>query len=332
MGSLIHRLGAFGSLRRPTTTHGAAAALVLGWALAIALPTGCRSSAPGPPEAGGKPQVTVAIPPQAYFVERVAGKNVDIQVLVEPGQSPHTYEPTPKQMAQLARSRLYFKIGLPFEERLVSKIGDTFRNLTVVDTREGIKLRAIGEWELGGEEEGGGEHHDEDRAGTPDPHIWLAPRLVKIQAEKMARALEKVDPDHAAEYAKNLKEFEGDLDSMDTKIATALAPLKGQEFFVFHPAFGYFGDAYGLRQAAVETGGKQPGPKQLAELIGRARKSGVKLILVQRQFSTASAEAVAKAIGGAVVPTDTLARDYMVNLEDLAEKIKAALGDKRGQP
>jgi zinc transport system substrate-binding protein len=263
--------------------------------------------------------VTVAIPPQAYFVERICGKRVSIQVLVEPGQSPHTFEPTPKQMAELAKSRLYFKIGLPFEERLLSKIGETFKNVTVVDTREGIKLRTMEEWELGGEEEGGAQHHDEDRAGTPDPHIWLSPKLVKVQAQTICGAISKTDPANAAEYARNLKAFEADL-----------APLRGKEFFVFHPAFGYFGDAYGLKQIAVETGGKQPGPRQLAELIERARKSGVKLILVQRQFSTVSAQAVAEAIGGAVVPTDTLARDYLANLEDLETKIKSALENRPG--
>jgi zinc transport system substrate-binding protein len=274
--------------------------------------------------------VTVAIPPQAYFVERICGKRVSIQVLVEPGQSPHTFEPTPKQMAELAKSRLYFKIGLPFEERLLSKIGETFKNVTVVDTREGIKLRTMEEWELGGEEEGGAQHHDEDRAGTPDPHIWLSPKLVKVQAQTICGAISKTDPANAAEYARNLKAFEADLDATDAKIAAALAPLRGKEFFVFHPAFGYFGDAYGLKQIAVETGGKQPGPRQLAELIERARKSGVKLILVQRQFSTVSAQAVAEAIGGAVVPTDTLARDYLANLEDLETKIKSALENRPG--
>jgi zinc transport system substrate-binding protein len=288
----------------------------------------CRPSAPTAGSSGKTPQVTVAIPPQAYFVERICGKHVRVQVLVEPGQSPHTFEPTPKQMAELAESRLYFKIGLPFEERLLSKIGETFKDLTIVDTREGIKLRTMEEWELGGEEEGEEGHHDEDRAGTPDPHIWLSPKLVKIQAQTICGAISKTDPAYAAEYAQNLKAFEADLDATDAKIAAALAPLKGKEFFVFHPAFGYFGDAYGLKQIAVETGGKQPGPRQLTELIERARKSGVKLILVQRQFSTVSAQAVAEAIGGAVVPTDTLATDYLANLEDLEAKIKSALENK----
>ena len=288
----------------------------------------CRPAAPAADSDGKTLQATVAIPPQAYFVERICGKQVSIQVLVEPGQSPHTFEPTPRQMAELAKSRLYFEIGLPFEERLLSRISETFKNLTIVDTREGIKLRTMEEWEVDGEEEGGEHHHDEDRAGAQDPHIWLSPRLAKIQAQTMCRAISKADPDHAAEYARNLKALEADLDAVDAKIAAALAPLKGKEFFVFHPAFGYFGDAYGLKQVAVETGGKQPGPRQLAELIERARKSGVKLILVQRQFSTVSAQAVAEAIGGAVVPTDTLARDYLANMEDLEVKIKSALENR----
>jgi zinc transport system substrate-binding protein len=308
------------------------ATLLLAGALVVTLPGGCRSSTPKAEQPRGTVRVTVAIPPQAYFVERVAGTLADTQVLVEPGQSPHTFEPTPRQMAQLAKSRLYFKIGMPFEERLLSKVGETFKTVTIVDTREGIKLRKMEEWEVGGEEEGEGEHHDEDHAGAADPHIWLSPKLVKIQAQNICRALQQADPSNAAAYEANLRKFEADLDAVDARIAAALAPLKGQDFFVFHPAFGYFADAYGLKQVAVETGGKQPGPKQLAELITRAKSSGVKLILVQRQYSTASAEAVAKAIGGAVVPTDTLARDYLADLEDLAGKIKTALESARPRP
>lgn len=283
--------------------------------LALAALPACRSDAPTPPRPTKLP-VTVAILPQAFFVERIGGDYVDVQVLVGPGQSPHVFEPTPKQMSRLAESRVYFEIGLPFEARLLAKLEETVKGLNVVDTREGIQLRKMEEWEAEG-----GEHHDDDHAGSADPHVWLSPRLAKVQVRTISRGLCAVDPSHAADYERNLKALEKDLDDVDQRIAAVLAPFRGQEFFVFHPAFGYFAEAYGLKQVAVETGGKQPGPKQLSELIEKARNSGVKLIFVQRQFSTTSAQAVAQAIGGAVAPMDDLAKDYLVNLEDMAKKI-----------
>lgn len=257
-------------------------------------------------------QVVVSILPQKYFVERVGGSHVAVEVLVAKGQEPHTYEPTPKQVAHLAEAQVYFRIGFPFEETLISKISDAFRNLKIVDTRQGIKLRT--------ENEPGG------TAGAPDPHIWLDPKLVKIQARNIETALAQLDPAHAAEYEKNLRDFQADLDRLDTELAATLTPFKGREFFVFHPAFGYFGDAYGLKQVPVEVGGKEPSAKELTALIEHAQKDGVKVIFVEPQFSPKSAQAVADAIGGAVVPLDPLNPDYIHNLENFAARFQQALG------
>ncbi|MFH1416668.1 MAG: zinc ABC transporter substrate-binding protein [Planctomycetota bacterium] len=303
------------------------------WLAVLLLPAalGCRPSA-APNETLGKTPVTVSISPQAYFVSRVGGEHVDVQVLVRAGQSPHTYEPTPKQMARLARSRIYFRVGVQFEEQLFARMGGTFANLEVVDTRQGIKLRSMsGAQQCQHDDRDGHDHaHDDDSAaagaeGTPDPHTWLSPKLAKIQARTICSALKRIDPAHGDEFDRNLRAFEKDLDAVDAEIGELLRPLEGQSFFVFHPAFGYFGDAFGLEQIAVETGGQEPGPKQLAALIDHAKKAGVRLIFVQRQFSSGSAEAVAEAIGGAVVPLDPLAEDYIANLRDMARHIAKGL-------
>ena len=261
--------------------------------------------------AAGPIQVEVSILPQKYFVERVGGTRVNVEVLASKGQDPHTFEPTPKQMAHLSEAQIYFQIGFPFEEALLTKISDTFGNLKVVDTRQGIKLRT---------EVGPGEP-----AGEPDPHTWLNPRLVKIQARNIETALAQLDPAHAAEYEKNLHAFQADLDRLDAELAAALAPFKGDEFFVFHPAFGYFADAYGLKQVPVEVGGKEPSAKELTALIDHAKKDGVKVIFVEPQFSSKTARAVAEAIGGAVVPLDPLNPDYIHNLENLAAQVQKAM-------
>ena len=302
-------------------------ALALASAAWAAEPAGAKAATPDP-----KIRIFVSIPPQATFVERVGGTHVAVDVLVAPGQSPHAYEPTPKQMAQLAEARLFFGIGWPFEKRVLAKVTATNPHLVVVDTREGVPLRRMTAAEARLDDHGRAAAREDGHAAglpagasEPDPHIWLNPRYVKIQAATICRALQAAGPAHAAEYQKNLDAFAEDLDGTDARIAAALAPLKGREFLVFHPAFGYFADAYGLRQMPVEIEGKEPGARQLAALIDRARADGVKVIFVQPQFSARSAEAVARAIGGAVVPIDPLARDYLANLEDMADKIRRAL-------
>jgi zinc transport system substrate-binding protein len=296
------------------------------------LPAGAQVNPPG------KVKVFVSILPAAYFAERVGGSNVEVSVLVGPGQEPHTFEPTPKLVAKLADARVLFKMGFPFEETIINKVGSSFKNVEVVDLQRGIKLRTMTEEEAAAEEaeQEHGHHHGEveeyehhHKTGDLDQHTWLDPRLAKIQAQTIANTLIRIDPSHKDQYEKNFKDFQADLDAVHERLTKALAPVKGKAFFVLHPAYGYFGNAYGLKQVPVEVEGKEPTAKQLGRLIDLAKEDGVKVIFVEPQFSKKSAEAVAKALGGAVVPLDPLAPDYLKNLQDMAAKLDSALSSQK---
>ncbi|MBD3335294.1 MAG: ABC transporter substrate-binding protein [Candidatus Eisenbacteria bacterium] len=292
----------------------------------------------------------VSIPPQAYLVEEIGGPDVAVKTLVRPGQEPHTFDATPKQILDLGRAEAYFAIGLPFEDQLLEKIRGSHHDLLIVDMAHGIERVMIGEHEGGGSpgegadgetEHGHGaamhgkshqeaadhghEHHTHGGGKHPDPHIWLSPPLIEQLARNTAGELKKIDPEHSAGYESRLQDFLGALAEVDEEIRKILEPYRGQSFYVFHPAFGYFGDAYGLDQVAVETGGKSPSPRQLAQLIQRAQADNVKIIFVQPQFDQRSARAVAEAIGGAVVPVDPLAREILPNLKTLAQRMEEAL-------
>jgi len=282
-------------------------------------------------------QVMVSILPQAEFVERIGGERVKVGVLVPPGQGPATYEPTPKQMTELADAQIFFSIGVDFERALLSSIERTLPELKIVDTREGITLRTMtahhhNEGDPGsvGHDETGDQHshqHDEhshEQAGA-DPHIWLAPELVQQQARNIAAALIGEDPGHRTFYEANLDSYLADLQALDNQLRESLAPVRGKTLLVYHPAWGYFADAYGLRQEAIEMLGREPTGRQLARIIEHARTEDVRVIFVQAQFSRSSAEAVAEAIGGSVVVMDPLARDHLANLERVAREIGAAL-------
>lgn len=259
----------------------------------------------------------VSIQPQAYFLERVGGQHVNVEVLVGEGQSPATFEPSPQQMARLSSARAYFAIGVPFEKNLLKKIRQTHKKLVIVETQKGVVYRHLEGHHHEHDAKGGGEHHH----GIPDPHIWMDPNLVKVQAANMRDALCELDPANTEDYSRNLKLFVSDLDQVDKRIRAALAPVKGKSMYVFHPAFGYFADAYGLRQIPIEIEGKEPSAKQLARIIDKAKKDGVRVIFVQPQFSRKSAESIAGAIEGAVVPINPLARDYLANLDRMASSV-----------
>ena len=277
--------------------------------------------------------VFTSIVPQEYFVERIAGDRVDVQALVRPGSSPATYEPGPRQMAALSEAKLFFRIGVPFENAFIPKIEDSMKGLRIVDTRKGLTLRKMKVAHDHDEEHGHKAEHDDHHAehddhgheGGSDPHIWTSPRLVKVQAATIASALSEVDPAGKAIYAANLASLNEDLDALDTHLKKALAPIKGKSFMVFHPSWGYFADAYGLAQEPIEIEGKDPSGRQLDRMIVMAKEEDIRVIFVQPQFSKKSAGRIAKAIDGVVVPIDPLARDYINNLEKVAVTVRQSL-------
>lgn len=282
----------------------------------LALLAACAPAAapPGAQAGSGRLGVFASIPPLVTFAQAVGGERVQAQTLVKPGQDPHTFEPAPRQLADLARARVFFRAGFAFEEALVARLRSTMPGLEVVDTREGIRLRPV-------EEHHGEEQHDDGL----DPHVWMDPRLAARQCLTIRDTLVRLDPAGGPYYRANCERFTAELEALHQRIAAALAPLRGAELLVFHPAFGYLADAYGLKQVAVESGGKEPTARQLARLIEQARARGIRVVFVQPQFSQTGARAVADAIGGTVVPLDDLAADYLANLARAADTIREAL-------
>ncbi len=265
--------------------------------------------------------VFVSILPQADIVRRIGGDRVAVSVLVPPGKSPATYEPTPHQVGNLLQSRVFFTIGVPFESQFLSHLSTMSVTLKIVDVSAGIKKVPIS-------------LHSGDRASSgnndnPDPHVWLSPPLLRIVAQNIARALKEFIPEASADIQNNLVRFEKELSALDADIRSLLSPLKGKRFYVFHPAFGYFGDAYGLQQIALEAGGKSPAPKQIARIIQQARNDDIHTIFIQPEFDSRSALTIANAIHGQLVTLNTLAPDVLSNIRHIAEKIASAFQNKQ---
>ncbi len=301
---------------------------VLGICLTLlaGLAAGCFKPVPQAP--AGKMQVVAGIAPISYLAEKVGGERVSVMTLVTAGQSPHSYEATPSQIIAVSKAKVFLASGWPFEQQLLNKLKEINGTMAIVDLRQGIKMRYLTDQESAADNDEPAKPAASDAGkgqGEPDPHIWLSPRNAAIMADAIVKAFASADPAHAAEFEKNGAALKAELAQVDKELAEALAPLKGKKFFTYHPAFGYFADAYGLIQVPVEMEGKEPGLQQLSRFIDMAGKEGVKVIFVQPQFSSRSAQAVADAIGGAVIPMDDLAHDYIENLRDMARKVSAAL-------
>ena len=264
-------------------------------------------------------EITVSIAPQEYFLKRVGGERVAVTVMVQPGASPATYEPKPAQLRALSRADAYMSIGVPFEDAWLERIAGANPDMLIVDTARGIQRRPM---ETRSDQ---GSQGDGERANL-DPHIWLSPRLVRIQAQNIAGTLIDLDPAHRADYEANLQLFLADVDALENDIRGTLTGVKSRKFMVFHPSWGYFADDFGLEQLAIEIGGQEPSAQELAELITEAREEKIHVILAQPEFSTKAAETIAKEIDGQVLKISPLAEDWPANLRSVAQTFAEALG------
>jgi zinc transport system substrate-binding protein len=269
---------------------------------AILLFTGCNPAAHD-----DRMEVTVSILPQKYIVERIAGGQFNVNVMMPPGANHETYEPTPLTMKSLANSKAYYSVGwLDFERTWTSRFADLFPGMKILNTSEGGKL-------LKYEGHGAGGHS----AGI-DPHTWLSPRFVKLQAKYIAASLSELDPEHANLFLVNLQRFSTQLDSIDTVYSKVFEPMKGAKFLIYHPALGYFARDYKLSQISLETEGKEPSAVHMAKLIEIAKSEGIHCILVSKEFDSRNAETLAREINGQVIVFDPMAGDLLANLDRIA--------------
>ncbi|RBQ27744.1 MULTISPECIES: metal ABC transporter solute-binding protein, Zn/Mn family [Arcobacteraceae] len=271
-----------------------------------------------------KPQLTVNILPQKYFVEKIVKDKFDINVMVKPGSSPHNFEPKPSQMKALNISKAYFLVGDPSELAWIDRFKQNAKNTFFVDTTIGIEKIAMVEHSHHehdhDEDDPFHEHHDHDEDGL-DPHTWLDPISVKIQVKNIYEAMLKIDEKNSEFYRINYEDFIKELDNLDNEIKDILAPYKGKSFMVFHPSWGYFAKQYGLNQIPIEIEGKEPKPNELVKLIKDAKEHDIKIIFVAPQFSQKSAKTISTNIGGSVVSIDPLSEDWKDSMIKTAKEI-----------
>ncbi|RUM68368.1 MAG: cation ABC transporter substrate-binding protein [Sulfurospirillum sp.] len=270
-----------------------------------------------------KSDICVSIPPEAFFVQKIAGDQAEVTVLIPPGSSPATYTPKPSQLRAIKKASLYFTIGVPFEQNWLKRFKSINPSLQIIDITKGIQKRPMNHTL----EEG--DHEEEHHHGTLDPHVWLSPKLAIVLAKNIKEALSQTDPDHRELYEKNLKKFAQEANGLHEEIMERLKSLPFKTFIVFHPSFGYFADEFGLRQVAIEKEGKEPTLKYIQRVIDFARKHHIHTIFTEPQFSQKSARYIAKHIGGNVVSIDPLSQNWDTNLREITRSFEKATSHPR---
>jgi zinc transport system substrate-binding protein len=303
---------------------------LLGYSLLYVVMSGQLTAADS--ASGEKKLIYSTIQPIAFIAQEIGGDKINSAALIPQDKNHHSYIPTPNDLRNMRQAKLFFAVGLPVEEQYLKP---SFKNSSIklVDVASGIKrLRLQGESCC--------EEHDHQHVesnGSPDEdqyqdvHVWMSPANNLIIARNICQALQTSDPANKEYYQIRLNDFAQRMTTLDQNLKKSLAQFKGRIFLVYHPAFGYFAEHYGLIQKAVETGGKGPTPKQLEKLISEARKDKAAMIFVQPQFNEKYAEVVAKAVNAKVVRLDPMQRNVFESYQNIAAQLIAGMNKSTTQ-
>lgn len=256
--------------------------------VSIVLLTACRQN-----QADGN-TVTVTIEPQRFFAEKIAGDKFKINCVVPSGQSPETYDPTPKQMVEIGKSNAYLRIGyIGFEHVWMQKIQENNPELKIFDVSKGMKFLTAEEEEE--HSHGEGEHHFHPEG--IDPHIWSSIEGAKVIAWNTLNAFIQLDKENTEFYWKNYNALVAEIEQTEVTIKQLLDPLTARTFIIYHPALTYFAEEFDLIQLCIEMDGKEPSPAQLKQLVETAKANQTKVVFIQQEFDKKNAELIAKETG-----------------------------------
>lgn len=251
---------------------------------------GCARHAPKP---SGRMLVIASIAPLADFAKQVGGNLVDVEVMVPPGASPHTYQIRTDQMENVSRASVLVLNGVGLEywaDKVIDAAGNP--KLIVVHAAKGLPII---------------DSTDKHDPGG-NPHVWLDPIYAIRQVELIRDAFIKADPKHTSQYTANADRYIGKLKRLDADIRARVRQFKSKQFIAFHPAWVYFAQRYGLVQAAVieEWPGKDPPPSKIREIVQTAKRLKVKAIFAEPQLSPKAAQVVAEEAGVEVLMLNPL--------------------------
>lgn len=297
--------------------------LFLAGLLLLWLP-GCRGNT-AVPAAGEKIAVVTTIYPLYDFARQVGGERVEVTRLLPAGAEPHTWEPTPKDMAALARARVFIYNGAGMEPWVQRQLGMLEeKGVRVVEASRGLDLIA-----------GPGDHGE---AGV-DPHVWLDPVLAQEIVKKIRDAYIAVDPDHAAYYSSRADEYLAALRELDREYRAAAQDFRRREIVTSHAAFAYLARRYGLQQVALMglSPESEPDPVRMREIVAFCREHDVKYVFFEALVSPKVSRTLAREVGAETLVLNPLGNitpeeekrgeNYLSIMRENLARLKVALGD-----
>ena len=294
------------------------------WVFVMA--SSCRSGG----DSMDKPVISVSIIPQQYFIEQLAGELVEVNVMIPPGASPATYEPTVSQLGKLDRSIVYFRIGyIGFEQSWMDKISGINPQMKIVDLSEGVETIMEGKGGYAEEDHGKNSGEDSGESEDPqshahqgaDPHIWMSDVNARIIARNIQKELLVLFPGEQEYLQQRFQDFCLMLDSIHLAITKQLEGLENRRFMIYHPALTYYARDFGLEQYSLELEGKSPSPAHMREMIDLSKEQHISKILIQNQFDRKNAEVLARETGSEIIQFDPLDLHWGEQMRYIAEQL-----------
>ncbi len=269
---------------------------------------------------GEKMIIGTTIVPLKTLIEAVTGDLAEIEILVPPGASPESYEPSPAKISRLSRASVFFSIDLPPEAKLDREV---FADTVFVDLADIVSEKLPDRYFDEESHEDDTEEEGHRHTGR-DPHIWLSPARAVIMVEAVAGEMKFLDPLNSETYDSNAAKYILKLEKLDNEISEKMNGLTMKKIIVFHPSLGYFADDYGLEMLALEDEGKEATAGHLTDMVDIARRDGISVIFTQAENAGMQPKVFADEIGGRVEVLEPLSGDYINNLYEIASKIVEA--------
>jgi zinc transport system substrate-binding protein len=262
--------------------------------------------------------ITVSIAPYKYFIEKIAGDDFEVNVMVPAGSNPHIYEPFPEQISSLRKSVAYVSNGyLGFEITWLDRfyeVNSTMKKLSLGENIQPLESD---------------HHHDGIHAESADPHYWVSPLCARIMAKSIKEFLVNINPAREDYYDANYILLDSIITSLDKKAEELFSEHRNNAFMIYHPNLGYLARDYGLEEIPVEYEGKEPPPSRLKYLIDRAREENIKTIFVQKEYDKKNAQAIADEIGGELKIIDPLSENWENSTLEIINSVHKSLTESR---
>ena len=245
-----------------------------------------------------KINIAVSIEPENFLIKNIAKQKANVFVIVPKGASPHTYEPKPSTILSIQKADLYFAIGVEFEKNWLNRFFDKNNYSKIIHLDKNITKI------------------------NNNPHIWLNINNLLKMSKIVYQALVLKDSANKNFYEKNFQYFQSYLKKCKKSLKEQLKYKKNKVFMVFHPAFTYFANEFGLKQIAIQVDGKDPSLKDILKIIKSAKENKIKTIITSPEFSDKAAKIIAKEINAKVVKISPLDENICGILNKIVQSLE----------